>query len=269
MKLKMIMRFPTVFVNHGGGPLPLLGKQPNLTKHMKEVRSKWLPEQQPTSIVVLSAHWESDPVKITSSAKPHMYYDYYGFPEESYSYQYNAPGSPILAQKIQKLFEAKGIHSELDGKRGFDHGVFIPLMLMYPEADIPVVCVSVHSSLSADINIQIGQALEPLRDEGVLILGSGYTFHNMQAFFHPTSQTYKASTDFNEWLKDVISSSGFVDKLKAWKEAPGARIAHPREEHLLPLLMTAAAGGTNATPQVIYNVEASEGEHAVSGYLFQ
>jgi len=265
------MRFPTVFVNHGGGPMPLLGLQPGLVKHMKEVRSKWLPDEPPNSIVVLSAHWESDPVRITASPKPSMLYDYYNFPPETYEYQYPAPGSPSLAAKIKNLLTARGVDSELDQERGFDHGVFIPLMLMYPEADIPVVCVSLHKSLSADTNIQIGQALEPLRDEGVLILGSGYTFHNLPAFFNPTPESLKASMEFNQWLKETIMEGGetTVEKLKEWDTAPGARIAHPREEHLLPLLMTVAAGGSTATPKLIYNVEASKGEHAVSSYLFE
>jgi 4,5-DOPA dioxygenase extradiol len=144
-------------------------------------------------------------------------------------------------------------------------------MIMYPEADIPVVSVSLHSSLAAKINLEIGKALEPLRDESILILGSGYTFHNMQAFFHPSSATYKASADFNEWLKETITSGGDVTaKLQEWDKAPGARIAHPREEHLIPLFMTAATGGgSNANPQIIYDIRAKEGYHAISGYLFQ
>jgi aromatic ring-opening dioxygenase catalytic subunit (LigB family) len=119
--------------------------------------------------------------------------------------------------------------------------------------------------------LEIGKALEPLRDEGILILGSGYTFHNMQAFFHPSSATYKASAEFNEWLKETMTSGGDVTaKLQEWDKAPGARIAHPREEHLIPLLVTAAAGGgSSATPQIIYDVRAKEGDHEISGYLFQ
>lgn len=159
------MKFPAVFVNHGGGPLPLMGRQPIITKHMKELVTKVIPEK-PQAIVVISAHYEANPIAITSSANPSMYFDYYGFPPETYQYQYPAKGSPDLAQKIQKLLSEKGIESELDNKRGFDHGVFVPLMLMYPAADIPVVSVSLHSSLSTDIHLALGNALAPLRDEG-------------------------------------------------------------------------------------------------------
>jgi 4,5-DOPA dioxygenase extradiol len=266
------MRFPAVFVNHGGGPLPLLGRQPELVEHMKEVRTKWLPQRKPDAIVVLSAHWESDPIQILASPNPSMLYDYSGFPPETYKYEYPAPGSPELANKIKNLLDKNGLKSELNDQRGFDHGVFIPLMIMYPEADIPVVAVSLHSSLSADINIQIGKALEPLRDENILLLGSGYTFHNMHGFFHPSEKTYKASTDFNAWLKDAItneSGNAILEKLEAWEKAPGARISHPREEHLIPLFMVAAAAsGSEATPEVILDTRAGNGEHAISSYLF-
>jgi aromatic ring-opening dioxygenase catalytic subunit (LigB family) len=170
------MKYPAVFVNHGGGPMPLMGRQQDLVNHMKDVVDKFLPQEKPKSIVVLSAHWESDPIKISSAAKPKMYYDYQGFPPETYQYQYPAPGSPDLARKIQNLLKASGLECELDADRGFDHGVFVPLMLMYPEADIPVVSVSLHSSLGADVNLGIGKALAPLRDEGILILGSGIRF---------------------------------------------------------------------------------------------
>lgn len=263
------MRFPAVFVNHGGGPLPLLGQQPNLVEHMKEVARTLLPEK-PTSIVVVSAHWESDPVKITSSPKPKMLFDYYGFPPETYKYEYNAPGSPELAAQIQNLLDGAGIDCELDDKRGFDHGVFIPLMMMYPEADIPVVCVSLHSSLAAETHINIGKALRSLREEGTLILGSGYTFHNLPAMFNPTKETHKAATDFNEWLKStMLSGDDRLDMLRLWTKAPGARIAHPREEHLLPLFMTAASAVEGETAELIFDVEAKPGGHAVSGYLFR
>ena len=159
------MRIPAIFVNHGGGPLPLMGRQPMIAKHMKELVTKFIPEK-PTAIVVISAHYEANPIAITSSAQPSMYFDYGGFPPETYQYQYPAKGNPDLARKIQKLLSEKGIESELDAKRGFDHGVFVPLMLMYPAADIPVVCVSLHSSLSADIHLVLGRALAPLQDEG-------------------------------------------------------------------------------------------------------
>jgi len=274
-----MVKFPSVFVNHGGGPLPLLGQQQALVENMKKVVDEFLPKEDPSAIVVLSAHWESDPIKVTSVAKPSMYYDYYGFPPETYKYEYPSPGSPALAQKIHELLGNNDLKSELDERRGYDHGVFIPLMIMYPNANIPVVCVSLHQSLDAELNMRIGGALAPLRDDGVLILGSGYSFHNMKAFFNPTEETVQASKDFNVWLKDTIldKDSDYLEKLKKWDEAPGGRICHPREEHLLPLLMAAAAGGTDAEPKLIYDttLDSSDdpsyqvSDHAVTGYLFQ
>ncbi len=132
------MRYPSVFVNHGGGPLPLLGKQPEVNRHFLEVKNKFLPKDPPKAIVVFSAHYESSPITITSSAKPPMLYDYSGFPPEAYQIQYPAPGSPDLAKRIQELLSKKGIPSQLDDKRGFDHGVFIPLKVMYPEVPLKV-----------------------------------------------------------------------------------------------------------------------------------
>jgi 4,5-DOPA dioxygenase extradiol len=273
------MKFPTVFVNHGGGPLPLLGRQPALVQNMKDIRQSFLPEEDPKAIVVLSAHWESDPIQITSSHHPKMYYDYHGFPAETYEYDYPAPGSPDLAERIQNLLGGLDLKSELDHSRGFDHGVFIPLMIMYPEATIPVVCVSMHASLDATVNMKIGSALASLRDEGILIMGSGYSFHNMQSFFNPSQKTVQASVDFNQWLKDTIlgEDSDYLQKLKTWDTAPGARLCHPREEHLVPLFMVAAAAGDDARPILIYDTTTIEGddplkqfsEHAVTGYLFQ
>ena len=276
------MKFPTVFINHGGGPLPLLGRQPALVENMKEVVAKYLPKEPPKAIVVLSAHWESDPIRITSSKQPSMYYDYGGFPPETYEYQYPAPGSPDLAHRIQQLLGDNGLKSQLDEKRGYDHGVFIPLMIMYPEANIPVVCVSLHQSLDAELNMKIGSSLEPLREDDILIMGSGYSFHNMGAFFNSSEKTVKASVDFNEWLKTVImggsSSSTYLEQLQNWKLAPGGTMSHPREEHLLPLLIVAAAGGMNAKPTLIYDTTPDacdakgmedELNHAVTGYLFQ
>ena len=143
-------------------------------------------------------------------------------------------------------------------------------MLMYPDADIPVVAVSLDASLSADRNVAIGSALEPLRDEGVLILGSGYTFHNMQAFFHPSDRTHQQSRAFNTWLQDTLGPSQPMDavlpQLRQWEKAPGARTCHPREEHLLPLFMTAAAAGPLAHAKLIWS---DSDDHAVSSFMFE
>lgn len=264
------MKFPAVFINHGGGPLPLLGRQPHIVTHMKNVVEKYLPPEPPKAIVVFSAHWESDTIRITSSNNPSMLFDYYGFPPETYEYDYPAPGDPELATRIQLLLTDNDIPSQLDEERGFDHGVFIPLMTMYPKANVPVVCVSLHSSLDANLHVQIGKALAPLLDDNVLILGSGYTFHNLKLLFNPTPASMKASTEFNDWLKTAITSSdsiGMLESLQNWETlAPSARVAHPREEHLLPLLMCAGTGGV---PELIFDMNATDTEPAISSYLFR
>lgn len=288
------MKFPVLFLNHGGGPLPLLGRQPSIVNHIQSVRKLYLPNTPPKLIVVISAHWEEDPVHISSSPNPQMYFDYQGFPPESYAYSYPAPGSPDFANRIQKLLDKAGIPSRLDEQRGFDHGVFIPLMLLYPEANIPTVCVSVHGSLEAKANIELGRALAPLlNDEDVLMVGSGYTFHNLKAFFHPSDATYKASVQFNEWLIDTLlvdrndknQISTYIDKLLEWEKAPGARLCHPRAEHFIPLLVVAGAAFESSmnVPQLIYDTNSGDllasssssdkkmdslDRHVVTGYLF-
>lgn len=266
------MKFPAIFINHGGGPMPLMGKQPTLVNHMQEAVQKYIPEK-PKAIVILSAHWESDPIKITNYNEPQsLYYDYHGFPPETYKYKYPAPGSNELSHKIQGLLKDNGIQSQFDTDRGLDHGVFVPLMIMYPDADIPVVAVSLDASLRSDANMKIGQALGPLRNDGVLIIGSGYTFHNMQSFFHPTAASIKASSDFNAWLKDTMLSTSSPDDMKEalidWDQAPGARKSHPREEHLLPLFMTAAASDFTGAKVIYDTTQDSDAAHAVTGYVF-
>lgn len=271
------MKFPAVFVNHGAGPLPLMGKQPAIAAHLKDVRQNWLPREKPTAIVMLSGHWEGNPIKISSSKAPPMYFDYNGFPSEAYTYRYPAPGSPALAEKIQNLLGTYGMDSVMDDKRGFDHGVFVALMLMFPEANIPVVMVSMHSSLSVEKNIQLGKALAPLRDDNILIVGSGSTFHNMAAGFHPTSDYFAAGHSFNEWLKEAITTkndeTSVLDKLQDWSEAPGARICHPREDHFVPLIIVAAVAG-GSPGKLIFdhgsdkNMGGGFADLEVSSYLF-
>lgn len=260
-----MVRYPAIFVNHGGGPLPLLGKQPKIASHLTDVRRNWLPKETPSAIVVFSGHWESSPIKITSSAKPSLYYDYYGFPPEAYDIAYPVRGNPKLANKIHALLKEANIPSELDDKRGLDHGVFVPLLLMYPEAEVPVVQVSLHSDLTAESNLQIGRALQSLRDENVLFVGSGFTFHNMRAFFNPTREAKQASSKFNDWLKETMLGTTRSAQLLRWTHAPHARLCHPREEHLVPLFAIAGVAGDESKGELIF--ENTEG-FAYSSYRF-
>lgn len=209
---------------------------------------------RPSAIVVVSAHWERAKPTITSGSAPGLIYDYGGFPDEMYRLRYPAPGSPGLADRLAALLTDAGFEPELDPNRGFDHGMFIPLLLMYPDASIPVIQLSMLSSLDPAAHIAIGAALAPLADDDVLILGSGFTFHNMNAFgpTHPVTGGDPENEAFEAWLGDVctdpdLSEAERTDRLVGWAGAPGARWCHPREEHLLPLHVCYGAGGGPAT----------------------
>jgi len=231
---------PVIYIPHGGGPLPLMGDP----KHLKLIQLLTdLPSslRRPSSIVVFSAHWEGDLVQITGSAKPPMVYDYGGFPPETYQIQYPAPGNPGLAKQIQGLLEASHIDSKIDVDRGFDHGAFVPLKLMYPQADIPCVQLSLLSNMNPKDHIQIGEALAPLLSQNILFLGSGYSFHNMAALSQSgDSQEDPQNLAFENWLIETCTSQALSnaqreERLIHWDTAPAARYCHPREEHLLPL----------------------------------
>jgi 4,5-DOPA dioxygenase extradiol len=240
-----------LYLSHGGGPLPLLGDKnhANMRHFLEEVTPMLNP---PSAILVVSAHWEEDQPTLTSGASPALIYDYSGFPPESYQIHYPAPGSPELAGQVFRLLESHGIKPRLDGQRGFDHGMFVPLKLMYPDANIPCVQLSLVHSLSPDEHIRIGKALAGLRKNKVLILGSGFSFHNLRAFFDGSTDESRAMNEaFEEWLIDTCSTRLLTEaereqRLIDWTSAPAARYCHPREEHLLPLHVCYGAAGTPA-----------------------
>lgn len=197
----------------------------------------------PQAVLVISGHWEEEPLAVTSNPAPPLLYDYYGFPEDTYQLKYPAPGSPGLAARVSELLAEGGFPVREDAARGFDHGVFIPFKLIYPGADIPIVQLSLRQGLDAEEHIRIGRALLALRREGVLIVGSGMSFHNLRAFGPAAGPV---SDQFDEWLTNAVCAPDPQrrnDSLAAWKQAPGARLAHPREEHLLPLMVAAGAAG--------------------------
>jgi aromatic ring-opening dioxygenase catalytic subunit (LigB family) len=173
-----------------------------------------------------------------------MDYDYHGFPEHTYRLQYPAPGSPALAARVRELLDGAGLASRDDPGRGFDHGTFVPLGLMYPQADVPVVLLSLKSSFDPAEHLRAGGALAPLRDEGILILGSGLTYHNMRGFgrgeFTPVAQAFESYLSAAVAAPDAATRNA---RLLAWESAPAARLAHPREDHLLPLMVVAGAAG--------------------------
>lgn len=239
--MKSKLRAPVLFVPHGGGPLPLLNDigHKSLIEYMQSLRQEI---QQPKAVVVITAHWEETQPSITAQQYPSLLFDYYGFPPESYEIDYPASGDPELAQGIARLLSDAGFKPHLETERGYDHGTFVPLKLIIPDASIPVIQLSLISGLDPVTHIRFGQALAPLREQGIVILGSGMSFHNMRAFFSPNPDTLQKSNLFNQWLVNSLTSTdlSFQEKeklLSNWTAAPQARFCHPREEHLLPLLV--------------------------------
>jgi aromatic ring-opening dioxygenase catalytic subunit (LigB family) len=238
----VIKKLPVLFVSHGGGPWPWIEemrRQFQITE--KELKS--IGEQiKPKAILAISGHWEEPLFSVSTSLEPPMLYDYSGFPPHTYHLQYGAPGSIELAIRIKSLLASDGIHVHEDPKRGFDHGTFVPLHLMYPEANIPVVQLSLKSNLDPKEHIRIGELLKPLREENVLIIGSGLTYHNLRLFF---SGGKVPSEGFEEWLTKAVEAQPLARKqlLVNWENAPYARLAHPREDHLLPLMVIVGAAG--------------------------
>lgn len=209
---------------------------------------------RPAAIIVVSAHWEAAAVAVTSGEQPPLIYDYSGFPPHTYELRYPAPGNPALARDICARLNEAGIASIEDRVRGFDHGVFIPLMLMYPQADIPVVQISLHASLDPAAHLAIGRALAPLRSRNILLLGSGLSYHNL-ARMMSTRPLLEDSDEFDTWLSATcaLPRSAREAQLCEWSSAPAARSAHPREEHLLPLMVAAGAGGAAGAARVYHD----------------
>lgn len=229
-----------IFLTHGGGPLPLLGdpRHQELVEFLTEIPATLI---APSAILVISAHWEEAVPTITSGSAPDLLFDYYGFPEESYAISYPAPGASQLAGKIHRLFLEQGLAADLDDRRGFDHGFFVPLKIMYPKADIPCLQVSLLASLRPQDHMQLGHVLSQLRHENLLIIGSGSSFHNLRAFHEqPTETSRQANEAFEQWLAETLLDDRLKNeerekRLRHWEQAPAARYCHPREEHLLPL----------------------------------
>lgn len=250
---------PVAFLTHGGGPWPVIdtalpgrpdGERAALRAHLGGVH-RLLPAT-PKALVVVSAHWEAVVPTVMSSAQPPMFFDYGGFSSAAYELSWPAPGSPALADRVRRLLAGSGFSTAEDRTRGFDHGTFVPLMLAFPGADVPVVQLSLIAGLDAKEHLRMGRALEPLRDEGVLVVGTGNSFHNMgalrAAIRGEPSTAREDATTFDEWLRIAVTGAPATrdELLGRWQDAPSGRQAHPREEHLLPLMVVAGAAGTDA-----------------------
>jgi aromatic ring-opening dioxygenase catalytic subunit (LigB family) len=242
---------PTFFINHGGGPCFFLDPGPmreawaELEEYLRDFAAALI--EQPSAILVVSGHWEEARATVNAAAAPPLLFDYGGFPDHTYRLTWPAPGSPEVANRVRNLLGLAGIESGADTVRGWDHGVFVPLKVMFPEANVPTVQLSLKRGLDPAAHLDIGRALAPLREEGVLIIGSGQSYHNMSGFMGGSRRAEPDAEAFDAWLRDAIVDGNTRDRsLIAWEQAPGARHAQPREDHLLPLMV--AAGAASGEP---------------------
>ncbi|HEY9857382.1 MAG TPA: class III extradiol ring-cleavage dioxygenase [Stenomitos sp.] len=262
-------RLPTYFISHGGGPWPYMPDMAPVMAKLKAALEGIAQEvgERPKAVLVITGHWEEREFTVSSSPEPPMIYDYGGFPAHTYQVTYRAPGSPELAGRVHSLLQAAGLPTRLDPQRGYDHGTFVPLAVMYPQAEVPVVQLSLRRDFDPAVHVAVGRAIAPLREEGVLIVGSGLSYHNLRAF-GPMGR--EASHRFDEWLQEVLTRSTpeeRIQQLNRWTQAPAARQAHPREEHLLPLMVAVGAAADEAG-ECTYHEEDFFGAMAVSNFRF-
>lgn len=248
-------RLPTYFISHGGGPWPWMKKEMGHAYDKLEAALADMPRQigrTPRAILMISAHWEAPVFTVMGNPRPPMIYDYGGFPAHTYQVHYDAPGSPALAQRVRQLIEGAGLPAAIDAERGFDHGTFSPMAAIYPNAEVPLVQLSLKRGLDPALHIELGRALAPLRDEDVLIVGSGLSYHNLHRF---GPEGREASRTFDDWLASTLLQTPASLRnahLVDWEDAPAARLAHPREEHLLPLMVAVGAAEDEAATRVYY-----------------
>lgn len=264
------MTLPTYFMFHGGGPWPFMNGPMRQAHATLEAALRDMPRQigvKPRAVLMVSAHWEAAEFTVLSGAHPGMFYDYGGFPDHTYEVRYEAPGAPELAVRVQSLVTAAGLRCDANSERGFDHGVFAPMAVIYPEADVPVVQLSMKQSYDPRAHLALGGALAPLRDEGVLIIGSGSSFNNASL---RGSQSLEASWGFDNWLASTLLDTPPAERrvrIANWTEAPSARLVHPHEDHLLPLMVALGAAGEDRAYQV-YHEERFMRAIVVSSYRF-
>jgi aromatic ring-opening dioxygenase catalytic subunit (LigB family) len=259
-------RQPTLFIPHGGGPCFFMDDPRGMWTEMAAFLRglpALLPES-PKAILLVSGHWETQGFAFTGHQAPPLIYDYYNFPPHTYEIAYPSPGDPALAARAAALLEGAGIAAQVDPDHGLDHGVFVPLKVAWPDAEVPVVEMSVDRTLDPALHIAAGRALAPLRDEGVLIVGSGMSFHNMRAYGDP--RALEPSAQFDHWLTRAVAETGDARDadLASWRDAPAGAFSHPREEHLIPLMV--AAGAAAGPGEQIFGGEVLATR--ISGYRF-
>jgi len=263
-------RQPTYFLSHGGGPWPYLdgpirAAYAKLERSLKGLFADSV--RLPHAVLMVTAHWEDAAFSVSSHPRPPMIYDYSNFPEHTYHVHYRAPGSPDLAQRVHALLDAGGVACRIDPERGFDHGTYCIMEPARPEADIPVVQLSIKAGYDPREHIAVGRLLAPLRDQGVVIIGSGLSYHNLR-LTGPAARG--PSSNFDTWLNDSLvghSGEDRLSRLAQWEIAPSARKAHPREDHLLPL-MVAVGAAAEAPGHRLYHEDDFFGAVAASSFRF-
>jgi aromatic ring-opening dioxygenase catalytic subunit (LigB family) len=266
----MSTRLPTYFISHGGGPWPYLDGPfrrmfDQLEQSLFDIRREL--GDAPRAVLVISGHWEEHGFAISSAEQPGMEYDYSGFPPHTYQIKYKAPGSPELAARVQRLLADGGIGAWLDPERGFDHGVFSIMKPLYPGEDIPLVQLSIDRSYDPELHLKLGRLLAPLRDEGVLIIGSGLSYHNLREM--RGNEGAEPSRQFDAWLQETLAAAPAerTERLIRWEQAPMARAAHPQEDHFIPLM--AAVGAAEEEPvALVYHQKDFGGGITASSFRF-
>jgi len=267
-------RTPVIFIPHGGGPWHVVDGAmgdpvgySRLSDWLHEIGKRYI--SQAKAILVISGHWEEHIPTINFGNDVPLLYDYYGFPKHTYNLSWSAKGDAVIAAEVEKVLKNSGFHVGKEYSRGYDHGVFVPLMVAAPNVQIPVIQLSLVDSLNAQTHISLGKALEPLRNMGILIIASGMTFHNMEGFFNKNERLVKLSDNFNTWLNNSVSTPGEDERnrlLENWASAPGAKESHPRSEHFIPLLVAAgAAGKSKGTCRFSEYLMG----YKISGYIFE
>lgn len=265
---EMTKALPTYFISHGGGPwlwVPQMRETfAQLEQSLKDMVASW--ETPPKAILMVSGHWEGDEVEVMATERPPMIYDYNNFPQETYEVVYPAKGAPDMAQRAVDLLKDAGFDATLNTTQGYDHGVFVPMAAMYPDADIPLFQVSILRSYDPKRHFEMGRALSALRKEGVMIIGSGLSYHNLRML---GAEAAEPSAAFDAWLNSVMQMppEERLAQLANWENAPSARICHPEEDHLVPLFV--ALGAAEDEPATtIYHEPDMMGSIAASGFRF-
>jgi aromatic ring-opening dioxygenase catalytic subunit (LigB family) len=261
----MTNRMPAFYISHGGGPWPWI---PPMRAAMATLEQSLvamvagLPER-PRAILMVSGHWETEQLHIMSSPQPGMIYDYHGFPPHTYRIVYPAHGAPDVAARAAQLLAGAGITARLDATQGYDHGTFAPMAVMYPAADMPLLQLSILKSYDPAYHLRIGRAPAPLRDEGVVIVGSGLSYHNLRLFGLAGNAP---SAAFDAWLSAALAlpPEPREQALLAWEQAPYARVCHPQEDHLVPLFVALGAASADPATCIYHDTEVMGGVTASS-----